>query len=54
VYPSRGATLFLNTTADTALHVALFRPMTCEQYRRMLRPHLGKTLRPRLLAGEAD
>ena len=53
VYPSRGATLFVNTTADAALHVALFRPMTCEQYLRLLRPHLGKTLRPRPLAGEA-
>jgi len=54
VYPSRGATLFVNTTADTALHVALYGPVTFRQYLRLLRPHLGKTLRPHPIAGEAS
>jgi hypothetical protein len=54
VFPSRGAALFVDTAADTALHVALYAPVTLEQYLRLLRPHLGKTLRPRPFAGEAS
>jgi hypothetical protein len=46
VFPSRGVTLFVNTTGDAALHVALFRPVALQEYLRQLRPHLGKTLRP--------
>lgn len=47
VYASRGLTVFVNTTADTALHVALYAPTSPDEYVRHLRPHLGKTLRPR-------
>jgi hypothetical protein len=47
IYGSRGLTLFVNTTADTALHVALYPTTTTEEYLEALRPHLGKTLRPR-------
>jgi hypothetical protein len=49
VHAARGLTLFVNTTADTALHVALYAPTTTEAYRAALRPHLGKTLRPKAL-----
>jgi len=45
-YPARGITLFVNTTAETVLHLALFAPTTLDDYRRRLRPHLGKRLRP--------
>jgi len=47
VYAERGITLFVNTTADTLLHVALYAPTSVPEYRARLRPHLGKTLRPR-------
>jgi hypothetical protein len=46
VFAARGITLFVNTTADTLLHVALYAPTTAAGYRADLRPHLGKTLRP--------
>jgi hypothetical protein len=51
IFSSRGATLFADATAEVALHVALYPPMTCEEYVRLLRPHLGKTLRPDPLTG---
>ena len=47
IYATRGLTLFVNTTAETALHVALYAPTTTEAYVSDLRPHLGKTLRPK-------
>lgn len=47
VFPRRGVTLFLNATGESALHVALYQATSVEAYRRRLRPHLGKTLRPR-------
>jgi hypothetical protein len=47
VFAARGITLFVNTTAETLLHVALYAPTTAAGYRAALRPHLGKTLRPR-------
>lgn len=45
-YPDRGITLFVNTTADRVLHVALYAPATLDAYVRRLRPHLGKKRRP--------
>jgi hypothetical protein len=45
-YPERGITLFVNTTADRLLHLALYAPTTLEDYERRLRPHLGKTRWP--------
>jgi hypothetical protein len=53
VFCDRGITLFVNTTGDTALHVALYHVTTVDDYRRRLRLHLGKTLRPRPVPGEA-
>ncbi len=47
VYPARGITLFVNTTADTALHIALYGATNLETYRSELRPHLRKRLTPR-------
>lgn len=46
VYPERGITVFLNTTADKALHIALYHSTTLAEYNRILRPHLKKKLRP--------
>jgi hypothetical protein len=46
VYPSRGITVFLNTTADKALHIALYRSTTLSEYQSKLRPHLQKKQRP--------
>jgi hypothetical protein len=46
VYPERGITVFLNTTADKALHIALYHPTTLSEYQRHLRPHLQKHIRP--------
>jgi hypothetical protein len=46
VYADRGITLFVNTTAEELLHVALYAPTGVADYRARLRPHLGKTLRP--------
>jgi hypothetical protein len=51
-YPLRGLTLFVNTTGETALHVALYSATTLQEYLRLLRPHLGKTLRPRSFSEE--
>lgn len=45
-YPERGITLFVNTTADRLLHVALYAAGTLDDYLRRLRPHLGKKRRP--------
>jgi hypothetical protein len=47
VFPGRGITLFLNTTSEVPLHVALYRPTDLDGYASRLRPHLGKRLRPR-------
>jgi len=47
VYAKRGITVFLNTTADKALHVALYQPTTAQEYQRVLRPHLQKKTRPK-------
>jgi len=47
VFPRRGITLFLNTTRDKALHIALFHPTALDTYNRELRPHLRKTLNKR-------
>lgn len=46
VFPERGITVFLNTTADKALHIALYRPTMLKKYRKRLRPVLRKRLRP--------
>ncbi|MBD2198158.1 MULTISPECIES: hypothetical protein [Calothrix] len=46
VYPERGITVFLNTTADKALHIAVYQPTTLSEYERNLRPHLQKQVRP--------
>jgi len=46
VYPNRGITVFLNTTADKALHIALYQPTRLSEYQRALRPHLQKQIRP--------
>jgi hypothetical protein len=46
VYAGRGITLFVNTTAEELLHVALYAPTEVADYRARLRPHLGKTRRP--------
>ena len=43
-YPERGITVFLNTTADTVLHIALYQPTTLNSYVETLRPPLRKTL----------
>lgn len=43
VFPERGITLFLNTDADDALHIALYRPASAAEYLRVLRPNLRKT-----------
>lgn len=45
VYPERGITIFLNTTSDKALHIALYQPTTLLEYQRSLRPHLQKHVR---------
>jgi hypothetical protein len=45
-YPERGITLFVNTTADRVLHIALYAPTTLDVYLRRLRPHLSKKRRP--------
>jgi hypothetical protein len=50
IFAARGMTLFVNTTADTLLHVALYTPTTASDYRARLRPHFGKTLWPRPLS----
>lgn len=46
VYPARGITLFLNTTRDRALHIALYHATSLDDYTRSLRPHLRKEMRP--------
>ena len=46
IYPERGITIFLNTTSDKALHIALYQPTTLLKYQRSLRPHLQKHVRP--------
>lgn len=43
IFPERGITLFLNTDADEALHVALYHPASAAEYLRALRPNLRKT-----------
>jgi hypothetical protein len=45
-YPERGVTLFLNTTSDKVLHMALYVPTTLEVYLRTLRPPLAKRPAP--------
>ncbi len=45
-YPERGITLFLNTTSDKVLHLALYQPTTLELYLRSLRPPLAKRPTP--------
>ena len=40
-YPERGITLFLNTTSDKVLHLALYAP-TLDAYLGSLRPPLAK------------
>jgi hypothetical protein len=45
-YPERGVTVFLNTTSDKVLHLALYQPTTLEVYLRTLRPPLAKRPRP--------
>lgn len=48
VYPARGITVFVDPEApDTALHIAVYHATTLDAYRRRLRPHLGKQVRPR-------
>lgn len=47
IYPERGITVFLNTTADKVLHIALYQATNLREYQRALRPMLKKTLRPR-------
>ena len=46
-YPERGITIFVNTEANRALHVALYYPASLEEYRNRLRPHLRKEPWPR-------
>jgi hypothetical protein len=46
VYPKRGITLFLGDDLKKVLHVALYAATSLEEYNRVLRPRLGKTLRP--------
>ena len=46
VYPERGITVFLNSSADKALHIAVYHPTHLENYFRTLRPHLRKEERP--------
>ena len=41
-YPDRGITVFLNTTSDKVLHLAVYRPTTLDVYLRTLRPPLAK------------
>jgi hypothetical protein len=41
-YPDRGITVFLNTTSDKVLHLALYQPTTLDVYLRSLRPPLAK------------
>ncbi len=47
VYPERGITVFLNTTADKALHIALYSPADLETYVNVLRPDLSTKRMPR-------
>ena len=46
IYPARGITVFLNSTFDRVLHIALYHPTTLDAYRADLRPHLRKRMRP--------
>jgi hypothetical protein len=46
VYPERGITLFLNSTLDRALHIALYPVTSLADYEKNLRPQLAKKLRP--------
>ncbi len=46
VYPERGLTLFVNTDATRALHIALYHPASLTDYRARLRLHLGTTKKP--------
>jgi hypothetical protein len=46
IFAGRGITVFVNTSFDRLLHVALYAPATAHEYRACLRPHLGKTMRP--------
>lgn len=42
VYPERGMTLFMNSTGDKALHIALYKSTDLKTYANTLRPHLRK------------
>jgi len=42
LYPEHGITLFLNTTSDKVLHLALYAPTTLDVYLGSLRPPLAK------------
>lgn len=46
VFPARGITVFLNSTFDRALHLALYHPTSLATYLADLRPHLRKHVRP--------
>jgi hypothetical protein len=48
IYARRGITVFVNTDPDRVLHVALYAPTSAADYAERLRPHLEKTLRPRV------
>jgi hypothetical protein len=43
-FPDRGITVFLNSTADRVLHIALYHPAAMSSYIHTLRPPLRKTL----------
>ncbi|MDQ2807307.1 MAG: hypothetical protein M3Z04_10420 [Chloroflexota bacterium] len=47
VYPARGITVFVNTTAEEILHIALYRSTSLATYCSSLRPNLRKRLNPR-------
>lgn len=47
VFPDKGITLFLNSTFDKVLHIALYHATSSRDYLNKLRPNLKKTLLPR-------
>ncbi|MDH3600590.1 MAG: hypothetical protein OEU26_13220 [Candidatus Tectomicrobia bacterium] len=46
VYPERGITIFLNTSTDKALHIAVYQRTDLDNYVSTLRPNLRKKLKP--------